>query len=59
MGVMPQTDPSNRKKGNRKKIKPRKVTKSKRRGGQRDRYQKLPQECVLRIDTRTVIKIGL
>ena len=46
MGVIPQTDPNNRKITTERKIKLRKVSKSKRRSERRDKYHKLPQECV-------------
>ena len=47
MGVISQTDPSNEKKATEKKIKLRKVIRSKKRSGRRDRYPKRPQECVV------------
>ena len=47
MGVIPQTYPNNGKQGNRKKNETKKVSNSKRRSGRRDKYHKLPQECVM------------
>ena len=46
VGVVTQTDPNNGKQDNREKTKLRKVSKSKRRSGQRDRYHKRPRECI-------------